>query len=313
MVRRGGRPDPGPVHPSARRNHSDRGHRPSGGALLPGDAVELPAGHGDPQARPGASGRVHRRPEAGGADPADIAAVRRAAGGGGAAAGRRERRDHDPTRGGFRGATGGPAAAQAQLHGLDGGGAHAPGTGRTPGAAHVDGAGWQRPVRCVRRRRSGRRRGGCHAGQVSQRRAGLHRREPVPGAGRRGGALHRQDRATGGGTAARPGRRSGNRRRPARRRPRGAEDRRARAACRRAGRAGPRGRAPGRRTRSLLRADRARRRRAGRRRPRREGLRAGRGADLVHRRTPRRRAGQTRRSTAWRATSTPATCPGRTA
>jgi succinate-semialdehyde dehydrogenase/glutarate-semialdehyde dehydrogenase len=39
-----------------------------------------------------------------------------------------------------------------------------------------------------------------------------------------------------------------------RRRPRGAEDRRARAACRRAGRAGPRGRAPGRRTRSLRRA-----------------------------------------------------------
>ena len=55
-------------------------------------AVELPAGDGVLQDRPGAHGGQHRRPQARRADPAERAAPRRAVPRGGAARGRRQRR-----------------------------------------------------------------------------------------------------------------------------------------------------------------------------------------------------------------------------
>ena len=87
-----------------------------------------------------------------------------------------------------------PAAAQAQLHGVDRGRPETAQAGRRRHPADLDGAGRQRPVPGLRRRRPRCRGRGGHAGQVPQRRSGLYSGQPVPGPpGRRGGVCRPGD------------------------------------------------------------------------------------------------------------------------
>ena len=53
------------------RRHPAADHEAAGRPGLRDHPVELPAGHGHPQDRPGAGRRLHRGDQAGGADPAD--------------------------------------------------------------------------------------------------------------------------------------------------------------------------------------------------------------------------------------------------
>src|SRR5665647_367692 len=90
-----------------------------GRAELPDHPVELPAGHGDAQDRPGARRGLHRRDQAGRAHPADHPvpgqAVRR-----GRPARRRRERHHDlAVLGRVRGAHRRPSPAEAELHRVD--------------------------------------------------------------------------------------------------------------------------------------------------------------------------------------------------
>ena len=73
-----------------------------------------------------------------------------------------------------------PADAQAVLHRLDGGRAHADRTVRRAGPARLDGARRQRPVPRVRGRRPRRGRRGGDAGEDAQHRRGVHRGQPLP-------------------------------------------------------------------------------------------------------------------------------------
>ena len=100
---------------------------------------------------------------------------------GGRAAGRRAERDHRQALGrGDRAAAEGPAHAQAVVHGLHRGGAHADRTVGRAGPAGLDGAGRQRPVPRLRGRRPRRRGRGRDAREDAQRRRGVHGGQPLP-------------------------------------------------------------------------------------------------------------------------------------
>ena len=88
----------------------------------------------------------------------------------------------------------GPAHAQAVVHRLDRGRAHAhPAVGR-PGPARVDGARRQRALPGLRRRRRRRGRRGRADRQDAQRRRGVHVGQPLPRRRRRGAGVRREAR-----------------------------------------------------------------------------------------------------------------------
>ena len=100
--------------------------------------------------------------------------------GGGAARRRAERRHGALVRFGHGAADPRSADAQALVHRLDRGRACAHRAGLRAGAARLDGARRQRPVRRVRGRRSRRRARRRHDRQDAQHRRGVHGRQPLP-------------------------------------------------------------------------------------------------------------------------------------
>ncbi len=95
--------------------------------------------------------------------------------------GGRAERDHRPAlRRGDRAAAARSAHAQAVVHRLDRGRAHADRTVGRAGPARLDGARRQRPVPRVRGRRPRRGRRGRDDREDAQRRRGLHRGQPLP-------------------------------------------------------------------------------------------------------------------------------------
>ena len=184
LVLRGGRAHRRPVRHRTRRPHPPA-DEPAARRTLPAHhPVELPDGHGHPQDRPRRRRGLHHGRQAGRADPAEHARAgphprrRRTAR-------RRAQRDHHVgLRAGHGAADPRPAAAQAVVHRLHPGRAAADRAVGAAGAAHVHGARRERPVRRLRRRRPRPRRRRCRPGQDAQRRPGVHRREPLPRAGR---------------------------------------------------------------------------------------------------------------------------------
>ena len=140
----------------------------------------FPDGDGHAQDRAGDRRGLHDRRQA---RPADAAVDARAGEDprAGRAAGGRAQRDHRRALGrGDRAAAAGPAHAQALLHRLDRGRAHADRTVGRAGAARVDGARRQRAVPGLRGRRPGRGARGRDAREDAQRRRGVHGGQPLP-------------------------------------------------------------------------------------------------------------------------------------
>ncbi len=151
-------------------------------------------------------------------------------------------------------------AAKAVLHRLDRGRPRAdrPGGGERP--QRLDGAGRQRPVPDLRRRRPGRGAGGSDDRQDAEHRRGLHLGEPLPRRRVAGRRVRVAARGPHGLAEGRPGHRGGRRRRPADRRRPALEGGRAGRGRGGQGRHGCGRRGQARRRRLLLRAHRARRR-----------------------------------------------------
>ena len=82
VVLRGGGPGRGPVLPRTCHTRAAAHHEAAGGPVPADHALELPAGHGDPQDRAGCRGGLHDGRQAGAAHAADDDARGRAAGGG---------------------------------------------------------------------------------------------------------------------------------------------------------------------------------------------------------------------------------------
>ena len=143
-------------------------------------AVELPAGDGHAQDRPGGRGRLHDGRQAGQADAAVDAHARADPRGGRAAGGRAERRHRELERLGDGAADPRPAHAQAVVHRLDRGRPHAHRAVRRAGPEGLDGARRQRAVRRLRGRRRRRRGRGRDGRQDAQHRRGVHGRQPLP-------------------------------------------------------------------------------------------------------------------------------------
>ena len=147
----------------------------------------FPMAMGTRKIGPGDRRRLHDGRQARGADAALDVRARRHPRRGRAAGRRPQRRHHEAQRPAGRAAGPRPAAAQAVVHRLDRGGADARRAVRRAAAAGLDGAGRQRAVPRVRRRRP--RRGGRRrdARQDAQHRRGVHGGEPVhrPRVGRR--------------------------------------------------------------------------------------------------------------------------------
>ena len=87
LVRRGGGAHRRPVHPEPGGQRPHHRHQAGGRPVLRDHAVELPAGDGHPQDRPGAGGGLHDDRQAGAGDAADHAAAGQADGRGGPAEG----------------------------------------------------------------------------------------------------------------------------------------------------------------------------------------------------------------------------------
>ena len=156
------------------------GDAPAGRSQLLHHPVELPDRDGHAQDRPRDRRRLHDGHQAGAADAA-VHARPRPDPGGVRASGRRPQRDHQLVverrrRADHRR----PAAAQAELHRLDRGGPQADRPGGRQRAQRLDGAGRQRPLPDLRRRRPGRRGRGGDDRQDAQHRRGLHVGQPLP-------------------------------------------------------------------------------------------------------------------------------------
>ncbi len=142
--------------------------------------VELPAGDGHAQDRPGGRRRLHDGRQAGEADAAVDARARPDPREGRAAGGRAERRHRAVGQRRDRPADRRPAPAQAVVHRLDRGRPQADRAVGAERAAAVDGARRQRAVPRLRGRRPRRRGRGRDDRQDAQHRRGLHRGEPLP-------------------------------------------------------------------------------------------------------------------------------------
>ncbi|CAA9449717.1 MAG: Succinate-semialdehyde dehydrogenase [NAD(P)+], partial [uncultured Pseudonocardia sp.] len=260
LVRRGGRARRRRLRHGPRRHQPLPGHAPAGRGVPAHHAVELPHGHGHPQDRPGRRRRLRHGDQAGRADPAVDARPRRDPRRGGPARRRAQRRHHQRRRRGDGAAHPRRPRPQAVVHRLHRGREAAAGAGLGEGAAHVDGAGRQRAVPGVRRRRPRRGRRGGDGGEDAQHGRGLHRGQPVPGAARGGRGVRPPPRRADGRAVGGPRhlrRRAG---RTARRREGPRQGRGAGARRRRPGRAGGGRRRPDRRAGLLLPAHGAHRR-----------------------------------------------------
>ena len=142
-------------------------------------AVELPAGDGHAQDRPGHRGRLHDGGQAREPDAADDAGAGRAAARVRPARGRPQRHHDLAHRRRHGAAHPRPAAAQADLHRVDRHRSPARRAVRRAAAARLDGARRQRPVHRLRGRRPRPRRRRRDARQDAQHRRGLHGGQPV--------------------------------------------------------------------------------------------------------------------------------------
>ena len=255
-------------------------------------ALELPAGHGHAQGRPGDRRGLHDGGQAGQADAAldarDGADPR-----GGRPARRRAERHHGAVLGQRHGAAHqGPAHAQAVVHGLDRGRPQAHRAVGRADPAGLDGAGRQRAVPDLRRRGPRRGRRGGDDRQDAQHRRGVHERQPLPRRRRRGGGLRRAPGAADGRPEDRPRHRPGREGRPADRRRPARQGRRPGGGRGRQGGEGARRRRARRRPRLLLQADGAGGRPRGRAPAARGDLRPGGPGPRIRRRGRGDRGGQ---------------------
>ena len=170
LVQRGSRAHRRTIRDEPGRHRAHDRVPASGRALLPDHAVELPARDGDPQDRPGARRRLHRRHQAGRADAAHHPLLREAPRRRGAPRWCAQRDHHVDIRCRLCADHRRPASAQAELHRVDRGRPQADRAVREERAAHVDGTRRQRAVHRLRRRRP--RQGGrrCDAREVPQHR-----------------------------------------------------------------------------------------------------------------------------------------------
>ena len=279
-----------------------RGHRPhdrvaaSGRPVLPHHAVELPAGDGDPQDRARARRRLHRRDQAGRAHAADDARTsRKLLEDAGLPEGRRQRLHHLDVGRGLGADHPRPAAAQAVVHRLD--------PGRRSGCSSR-----RRRACCAPRWSSAATpRSSCSTTPTSTRRStarcsrssatSARRARPPTGSSCTARSPTSSPAASPSGCRAMKigrGTEDGVIDRPAHRRPRGREGRRAGRGRRRPRRAAcSTGGSRDRRARHVLRADRGHRRAAGQRHPPRGDLRPG-ARDHPVRHRGRRRAARER-------------------
>ena len=162
------------------RRHPAADHEAAGRPLPADHPVELPAGHGHPQDRPGPGRRLHHGAQARGPDAADHAALAAVLMEAGLPAGVL----NVITTSTVRARSSAPIIADPRLRKLSFTGSTEVGQRLIEQSARTvlrisHGTRRQRPVRGLRRRRPGRRRRRRHAGQDAQHGRGLHRGQPV--------------------------------------------------------------------------------------------------------------------------------------